>query len=357
MPNSLRRVLYIDDDPALGRLVEKALGRRGYEVVLVNDAESGLKRLAEGGVDVVALDHFLPTGTGIDVLTALQGVERAPPVVYVTGSAETHVAVQALKAGAFDYVPKTVDSDFYELLGSAIDQAIEKARLIRARDEAEREVRAARDRAEIMLAEVNHRVANSLAMVAGLVRLQSNAIGDQAAKAALAETQARILAVAGVHRRLYTSQDVRIVEINEYLKSLTDEIAASMREAGYKAVIRTNIAPIEVPTDRAVSIGVIVTELVTNAFKYAYPAGDGGEARVTLGSLSDGHARLAVEDDGIGWRGEGKPQGTGLGSRIVKAMAGSLQASIIYEEMARGTRVLIEFPVERLSSGEPRAAH
>ncbi len=347
MPSSVLRVLYIDDDPALARLVERALGRRGYHVEHAGDAETGLERLRRSNIDVIALDHFLPTGTGLDVLAALQGWETPPPVVYVTGSAETHVAVQALKAGAFDYVPKTVEADFFELLGSAIDQAVEKARLIRARDEAEREVREARDRAEIMLAEVNHRVANSLAMVAGLVRLQSNAITDQAAKAALAETQARILAVAGVHRRLYTSPDVRVVEIDEYLKSLTDEIAASMREAGYRAHIRTEVAPVQVPTDRAVSVGVIVTELVTNVFKYAYPPGEGGEARVKLEALPDGVARLAVEDDGIGWRGEGKPQGTGLGSRIVRAMAGSLGGSLIYDEVHRGTRISIDFPVVR----------
>src|SRR4051794_27426523 len=108
MSASETTVLYIDDDPALARLVQKALGRRGYRVEHAASAEDGLLRLDAGGIDVIALDHQLPTGTGLDVLQRLGQREMAPPVVYVTASAETAVAVNALKAGAADYVPKDV---------------------------------------------------------------------------------------------------------------------------------------------------------------------------------------------------------------------------------------------------------
>lgn len=337
------RVLYIDDDPALARLVQRALARRGYAVATAMDAATGLARIAEGGIDVVVLDHYLSTGTGLDVLVALQGQPEAPPVVYVTGSAETAVAVEALKSGAFDYVPKTVNDEFLELLGSAIDQAVDKARLIRAKEEAERQVRQARDRAEMMLAEVNHRVANSLSMVAALVRLQANAVSEKTAKAALSETQARIMAIAGVHRRLYTSTDVRTVEIRDYLTGLIAELVLSLREAGHQSSVRSDVATMPVPTDKAVPIGVVVTELVTNAFKYAYPDRAGGEIRVSLAHVGDGAVRLLIEDDGIGWKGEGPIRGTGLGSRVVKAMATSLGAEVHYDSPPQGTRIRLEF--------------
>ena len=343
--NPALRVLYIDDDPALSRLVQRALVRRGYAVEVAADAASGIARIGAGGIDVVALDHYLPGGTGLDVLAALSQTEAPPPVVYVTGSAETAVAVRALKAGAFDYVIKSIDDEFFELLGSAIDQAVDKARLIRAKEEAERQVRLARDRAELLLAEVNHRVANSLSMVAALVRLQMNAIADKAAKAALAETQARIMAVAGVHRRLYTSDDIRTVEIREYLYSLISELALSMREAGHHSSVQVDVEQILVPTDKAVPIGVVVTELITNAFKYAYPDTSGGDVRIHLSRAAAGTAQITIEDDGIGWRGEGVPRGTGLGSRVVKAMAGSLGAELSYEAPERGTRIRLVFPL------------
>ncbi|WGD30339.1 response regulator [Ancylobacter sp. WKF20] len=346
MAASAHRVLYIDDDPGMGRLVQKALTRRGYEVELAGDAESGLRRIDEDGIHVVALDHFLPTGTGIDVLAALRGRPGAPPVVYVTASSETTVAVQALKAGAVDYVPKTIEVEFIELLVSAIDQAIETARLRRAKEQAEQEVREARDRAEALLAEVNHRVANSLAMVSAMVRLQSNAIEDKECRAALAETQARILAIAGVHRRLYTSADVRVVAIDEYLHGLIEDIGASMRQAGHTSQLTLATDHLILPTDRAVPIGVMVAELVTNAFKYAYGSDGAGEVRVRLRVDAEaGTAELSVEDDGIGWTGEGKAVGSGLGSRIVRSMAGSINGALEWRPRPRGTCVAVTFPL------------
>ena len=202
------RVLYIDDDPGLGRLVQRALAARGYAVELALDGDAGLARLGEGGIDVVALDHHMPGQTGLDILPAIRALPEAPPVVYVTGSEDSRVAVAALKAGAVDYVWKDLQGQFRELLGEAIDTALRQEALRRDKERAEQAVREARDRAEIMLREVNHRVANSLALVAALAHMQTNAVTDPAAKAALREMQARISAIAGIHRRLYTSDDV-----------------------------------------------------------------------------------------------------------------------------------------------------
>jgi len=341
MPNRTPRVLYVDDDPGLARLVQKAMERRGYAFEHADTGEAGLARIAQGGVDVVVLDHYLPTGTGLDVLASMAEFIDHPEVVYVTGSAETAVAVAALKSGATDYVPKTLDAEFMELLASAVQHAVERVRLNRAKLRAEQEMREARDRAEMLLGEVNHRVANSLAMVAALVGLQANAVQNAEAKVALAETQARISAIAGVHRHLYTSDDVRTVEIGDYLRSLAGELDASMKAAGHSALINVEAVSFPLATEKAASVGVIVTELVTNAMKYAYRDTQQGEVRIRLEHSGDG-VELRVEDDGIGWDGTGTPQGTGLGSRIVKAMAHSLGATVSYGG-GTGTSVSLQF--------------
>jgi two-component sensor histidine kinase len=334
MPRQGIRILYIDDDPALGRLVQKALGRRGYQVEHAETADLGLARLEQGGIDVIALDHYLPAGTGLDVLAPLGRRPGSPPVVYVTGSAETAIAVDALKAGACDYVPKAVAEEFLELLGSAVDQAVDKARLSREKERAEREMREAKERAELLLGEVNHRVSNSLALVAALVSMQAKAVAQPAAREALTETQARILAIAGLHR---------VVELGDYLGSLIEDLEASMKTIGHGARVRLDVENVAVATDKAVSIGVLLTELVTNAFKYAYPGQTDGEVRIRFLPLGDGRAELVVEDDGVGWSGEGEIQGTGLGSRIVKAMASNLGGRVVYDGQARGTRVSLTF--------------
>lgn len=342
MPNRTPHVLYIDDDPGLARLVEKAMLRRGYLYDHVNSGEEGLELIREGGIDVVVLDHYLPTGTGLDVLEALSEFEEKPTVVYVTGSAETAVAVSALKAGATDYVPKTLSEEFMELLLTAIEHAIERVRLNRAKTKAERETLEARERAEMLLGEVNHRVANSLAMVAALVGLQANAVTDAEAKSALAETQARIHAIAGVHRHLYTSEDVRSVQVADYISSLVGELETSVQLEGQTASLKVSVEPLQLATEKVASLGVMLIELVTNALKYAYTGREAGEVRIFLARRDD-QLELRVEDDGIGWGGTGKPQGTGLGSRIVKAMAHSLGANVSYEAEGAGTRVRVTF--------------
>ena len=327
--NELIRVLYVDDDVALVRLIQRVLGRRGFAVAHAADADEALAYIQDHAVDVIALDHYLPSGTGIELLTQLTRRENAPAVVYVTGSLEMNVAVNALKSGAADFVPKTVGNDFLVLLSSALEQAVEKARLRARQQAAEREVRAARDRAEVLLAEVNHRVANSLALIASLVKLQSNALSDQAAKDALGETQARIFAIASVHRSLYSSGDVRFVTLDEYLSGLLDHLRSSMPARAEGVSLRYDLRPLKLPTDQSINLGVIVTEWVTNAFKYAYPGGK-GEVRVRLQPLPDDRGELVVEDHGVGPGQNGLTAGSGLGTRIVKAMADSMSAEVNY---------------------------
>lgn len=339
------RVLYVDDDPGLARLVRRSLEARGYAVEHAESGDEGLTRLAQSGFDVVVLDHHMPGRLGLDVLAEIREREGAPPVIYVTGMEDIRIAVAALKAGAADYVVKDVEGHFRELLGEAIAAAIGAEDLRRAKADADRAVREARDRAEMLLKEVNHRVANSLSLVAALTRMQMNAVADPAAKAALVETQARINAVAGVHRRLYTSADVKAVEIEAYLKSLIEELEAAMQTTGRGHAILLDAAPLLVDTDKAVSLGVIVTELVTNAFKYAYPDGVNGPIRVRI-ERAGREARLTVEDEGIGWSGVGTPKGSGLGTRIVEAMARNLQADLIFDpSMVVGTRACVSFPL------------
>ena len=343
MPDTAR-VLYIDDDEGLGRLIRRALAPQSIDVVHVATGDDGLKLLADGSYDAVALDHDLVHETGLDVIAEMKRRDIEVPVIYLTGSEDARVAVAALKAGAVDYVWKDVHGHYRELLAQSVKAAIEQRRLKRETEAAHRAVREARDRAELLLGEVNHRVANSLALVGSLARLQANALQDEAARNALQEMQARIMAVANVHRRLYTSSDVRFVDMTSYLASLIDDLTAVLVNARQQRAISAHVDKgVHMPTDKTVSLGVIVTELVTNACKYAYRGDEPGEVRVILRRTESGSLCLMVEDDGKGWTGDGQVEGTGLGSQVVRAMASMLDSTVIYDAGHRGTRASIEF--------------
>ncbi|MFD1787659.1 sensor histidine kinase [Sphingomonas floccifaciens] len=329
MPHAGARILYIDDDAGLCRLAERALTRRGMTVTTATDGEAGLALAAETRFDLVAIDHYMPGLDGLETLRRLAQLPDPPAAIYVSGSEDARVAVAAMKAGAADYVVKTVGEDFFDLLTGAIANVMVKQALQRGKDLAEAELRASNARLEALLKEVNHRVANSLQLVSAFVHLQSSQIQDEAARAALQDTQARIAAIGAVHRRLYTSNDVEGVEMDEYLRALVDELGQAWSTSPEHRILLIS-DPIRLPTDRAVSVGVIVNELVSNACKYAYAETCGGEIRVALRRQGDDRFELAVEDDGCGIDETAAPKGTGLGTKLVRTMAQSLQSAVVY---------------------------
>ncbi|WP_235532723.1 sensor histidine kinase [Sphingomonas sp. Leaf412] len=335
----MAHVLYIDDDAGIRRLVARALERRGHRVTTAADGVAGVAAAAAEPFDLVAVDHYMPGIDGLETLARLNALPDAPPVVYVTGSEESRVAVAALRAGAADYVVKSVGDDFFDLLDATFAQVIRRSETAREKTRAEADLRASNARLEALLAEVNHRVANSLQIVSAMVRMQASGLTDEAARAALEDTQARITAIAQVHRRLYTGDDVESVDMQEYLAALIAELSATWSSADRPRDLHLAAEPLRLPTDRAVSLGVIVTELVSNACKYAYPAG-AGEVRIVLTRDGDARFRLSVEDDGIGIV-DAAPQGTGVGTRLIRAMAQSLDSVVEYDPAHRGTRAVL----------------
>ena len=199
-----------------------------------------------------------------------------------------------------------------------------------------------RDRAELLLREVNHRVGNSLQLVSSFMSLQMRHISDEGAREALRESQARIEAVAHVHRRLYTSGDMSRVAMDEYLQGLMDELSKSLGPGEGSPRLFVDAAPLWVTTDQAVSLGVVVAELVTNAVKYAYQPGQGGEIRISLKPDGEHRALLTVEDDGPGL-GDGTPKGTGLGGKIISAMASGLRSAVEFDAAHKGVRAKLAF--------------
>jgi two-component sensor histidine kinase len=205
------------------------------------------------------------------------------------------------------------------------------------------QMKAARDRAEALLSEVNHRVANSLALVASLISIQMRSNSSAPAASALEETRARVLAIAQAHKRLYDGKNVQEVALDEYLAGLLEQFKATVEGDG-GVTLKYELEPLHLPTDAAINLGVVVSEWALNAFKYAYPHGR-GEVRIALKKDGDDAALLTVEDDGIGITEASKPKGTGVGTRIANAMAANMRATIEYVSKSPGTLAQLRFPL------------
>ncbi|MGU3389673.1 histidine kinase dimerization/phosphoacceptor domain -containing protein [Sphingomonas sp. M1A8_2b] len=192
---------------------------------------------------------------------------------------------------------------------------------------------------DVLMKEVNHRVQNSLQLVAAFLALQARASDDAKVKEHLAEAQARLSAVALVHRRLYRDDQVESVDLSRYLGELAGDMKTSLG-AEWAAQMRLDLAPILVPTDRAVNIGLVLTELVINASKYAY----GGQPGPILIALEQhrNRLRLIVADEGSGKVGTRE----GFGSRMMNAIVAGLSGTIEHDDNMPGLRAIMTVPIE-----------
>jgi two-component sensor histidine kinase len=208
---------------------------------------------------------------------------------------------------------------------------------------------AALRRAELMAKEIDHRVMNSLQLVASLLTVQGRQLGATEASEQLSLAASRITTVARVHQHIYLSESVGTADCRVYLERLCADLSRLL-PLGARGNIAVEGVRCEMPTERIAPIGLIVNELVTNAVKHG-----GGTITVSLHDAPSGGLALAVANDGVGLPADFDPAlSGGLGMKVVSALAGQLGGEIRFDggEGSRGVRFTLLFP----ASGEVRAS-
>lgn len=217
--------------------------------------------------------------------------------------------------------------------------------------------------AEALLEELNHRVMNSLGMIASIISLEARERSAGEGRHALERIGDRVRAVGDLYRALASAKFETEVRADVYLAAIVDRLATSVGDERNTRVV-AEIDAIVLPTEAAAPLGLIVTELVTNSLKYAFSATGGGTVTVAL-TRAGRSARLVVADDGSGM---GTPPDRGTGRRLVEAFAQQLGGRVETESGTGGTRVALEFPLpdagsaatgtgkRPLPSAEPSAA-
>lgn len=207
---------------------------------------------------------------------------------------------------------------------------------------AEEAIREALAEKEVLLREIHHRVKNNMQVIIGLLRLQADCITEPQALAAFEDSQSRIMAMAQVHDTLYRSGTLSSVSCRTYVTKLVDGVAKAHRMSGVEVLIDVCDEPI--PIDQAIPLGLVVTEIMSNAMKHAFPNGRSGQVALVMRLVDGQRFELEVSDDGIGMTEDIDFDGTGsLGLHLVnilvlKQLNGSLDISC-----GSGTRFTIAF--------------
>jgi two-component sensor histidine kinase len=230
-------------------------------------------------------------------------------------------------------------NDFAFLQGAAnvLGMAIERERY-------ERSLKGALERHQVLLKEITHRVKNSLAIVASMLKLQANEANDPALTLHLEKAASRVSAVAKAHERIHQANGPDRLDLGAYVR----DVCQDLNEATPLCHIEVAVDPgIDVQTDRAVPIALIANELITNAAKYAYPVDQGGNIWVRVARAADDTIELSVRDEGQGLPADFEPHSApGLGMRIVRALSKQLNAAIQVRRLNPGTEFVATVPRE-----------
>jgi PAS domain S-box-containing protein len=206
---------------------------------------------------------------------------------------------------------------------------------------AEREIAELLQQKETLLQEMQHRIANSLQIIASILLLKARTVPSEETRLHLRDAHLRVMSVATVQQHLQASGHGVSIDLGPYLSRLCEARAASMIGDSRPISVTAEADAATVASSEAVSIGLITTELVINALKHAFPSGSSGKILVKY-DVDEANWRLSVSDNGVGLHPDGSGRGnTGLGAAIVEALAHQLKASVEMTSRLPGTVVSI----------------
>ncbi|RKX74082.1 MAG: hypothetical protein DRP87_17645, partial [Spirochaetes bacterium] len=237
------------------------------------------------------------------------------------------------------YVRKIVIGTDSAIMGTVID--------ITERKQAERKLKASLKEKEVLLKEIHHRVKNNLQVISSMLSLQSSYIKNKKNVVSfLQDCQSRVHSMALVHDLLYKSEDFPRININRYIENLVSYILDSYDVFTGRIRMRKKAEEIELDLDTAIPVGLILTELVSNSIKHAFPEGEEGEIEIKLFKETAGNIILEVRDNGVGLPGELDIEKTGrFGLELVDVLIKKLQGSA-YLNTEEGTWWKISFPLQ-----------
>ena len=326
-----------------------------YQLAVQGEISAELVR----GGNPPTLEQASPTRDLLDVYLPLRSTADGPVVGVLKLSRDVtqDVALQVdqVKGAILRVTVGTLAGLFLVLLGFIIvaDTGVNRSRRrelalvqdqLAERELAQRQLTASLEEKGVLLKEIHHRVKNNMQLISSLLSLQSGYITDEATLLAMRGSKDRIKAMALVHEKLYGSEDLAMVDFHGYAESLVSGLFGSYGVDTAEITPRLEIHRVPVDVDTAVSCGLIINELVSNALKHAFAPKQGGEILVELNQENSESLVLKVEDTGVGFPAELDFRETEtLGLQLVGMLVEQLEGEIELDN-SNGARFQIVFP-------------
>jgi two-component sensor histidine kinase len=365
------RVLHVEDSILDASCTELALAKAGYTLYSERVATAAEMRaaLAKQPWDVIISDYRLPQLDAPAALSLLHASGCDIPFIVVSGAIGEELAVAIMKAGAQDYLLKNdlarlapaVERELRDartrkdraMVAGALQQSEERVESQRAT--LERQTVSLHQR-ETLLREIHHRVKNNMQVMSSLLSLQARAALNPETRRMLEDNQNRIQSMALLHEILYQSEDLAMVDFPKYVLRTVDYLFRSFGVKDHEIRLRTELSELALELDDALPFGLLISEVVSNSLKHAFPQDRGGEVCIFLHQQSDTTISLILSDDGIGLPRELDWTTTrSLGLRLVRALAQQLRGALEIRS-ERGTEVRLTFQVRHRDPNPPRGS-
>jgi two-component sensor histidine kinase/CheY-like chemotaxis protein len=337
-------LLLVEDEGAHAELIARAFEREGQTWVITRATSiaTALEGLKSEAWDLIIADYRLPDGEGLELLGEDAGGGPSRPVLIMTSHGSEAVAADSIKRGALDYIVKSPET--FASMPFHAARARRAWGLIQEKRDTEAELRRSLAEKEIILKEVHHRVKNNFQIVSSLLSLQAGIIKDPETKAALLESENRIKSMALIHEKLYESRDYSHIDFADYLRTVCMRLDSAFKGSERGIGLEYSTETVSLSIETAIPLGLVLNELVTNAFIHAFPEGRGG--RISIGLWTEnGDAILSVKDDGQGLPPEVDFQAPkSLGLELVKILASQAGGAPTLVTGPGGTEVSIRVP-------------
>ena len=343
-------VLFVDDNKSIQLLYRRLLEKHVNHFYIAKNGNQGLEFYNKYEPDLVITDINMPVMDGLEMVREIKNKYPNAKIVVMSAYNVKENFIESINLGVDGYLMKPVEA---KKLLSLIDEFAgitmmkwELESKERKRKEAEEYLKKSLAEKEVLLREVHHRVKNNMQIISSILRMQSRNIDDDKLKEVLQESQNRIHSMALIHENLYSNEGLADIKFANYVQSLTGNIARSYASQQSRVSFDFNIEDANLSMDIAIPCGLIINELISNSFKYAFKNRTRGVISISFRHIdNDGSYQLKVSDDGIGIPKDVNISNTkSLGMKIVHKLVKQIDGEL-HSDFSNGTEFRIIFKI------------